>query len=103
MIYLEQEPDGNLVLKTADVDLTVTVIHSRKLNIKTLAEITIGMEKCVGEELTTDIEGENPVFKKTKEEELLRYLQQERIRTGLKKRCLLAGQKRISVRFFGRM
>ena len=69
MIYLEQEPDGNLVLKTADVDLTVTVIHSRKLNIKTLAEITIGMEKCVGEELTTDIEGENPVFKKTKEEE----------------------------------
>ena len=30
MIYLEQEPDGNLVLKTADVDLTVTVIHSKK-------------------------------------------------------------------------
>lgn len=54
------------VLKTADVDLTVTVIHSRKLNIKTLAEITIGMEKCVGERAHKDIEGENPVFKKTR-------------------------------------
>ena len=93
MIYLEQEPDGNLVLKTADVDLTVTVIHSRKLNIKTLAEITIGMEKCVGEELTTDIEGENPVFKKTKEEELLKVFATGKDTYRIKEEVSLSGTK----------
>ncbi len=45
MIYLEQEPEGNLVLQTSDTEVTVTMIHSRKLNIKTLAEISIGTEK----------------------------------------------------------
>ena len=93
MIYLEQEPDGNLVLKTADVDLTVTVIHSRKLNIKTLEEITIGMEKCVGEELTTDIEGENPVFKKTKEEELLKVFATGKDTYRIKEEVSLSGTK----------
>ena len=48
MIYLEQEPEGNLVLQTSDTEVTVTMIHSRKLNIKTLAEISIGTEKCTG-------------------------------------------------------
>ena len=68
MIYLEQEPEGNLVLQTSDTEVTVTMIHSRKLNIKTLAEISIGTEKCTGEEITTDVEEKVPVFKKMKED-----------------------------------
>lgn len=93
MIYLEQEPEGNLVLKTADVDLTVTVIHSRKLNIKTLAEITIGMEKCSTEEITTDIEDEKPVFKKTKEEELLKVYATGKDTYRIKEELSLNGTK----------
>ena len=67
MIYLEQPPEGNLVLQAAQTDLTVTVIHSRKLNLKTLAEISLDIERCVQQDITTDIEGEEPVFKKAKE------------------------------------
>ena len=74
MIYLEQEPEGNLVLQTSDTEVTVTMIHSRKLNIKTLAEISIGTEKCTGEEITTDVEEKVPVFKKMKEEEILKSI-----------------------------
>lgn len=42
MIYLEQEPEGNLVLQTSDTEVTVTMIHSRKLNIQT----QINLSKC---------------------------------------------------------
>ena len=93
MVYLEQEPDGNLVLKTADVDLTVSVIHSRKLNIKTLAEITIGMEKCTGEEITTGVEGEEPVFQKIKEEDLLKVFATGKDTYRIKEEIALNGTK----------
>ena len=93
MIYLEQEPEGTLALKTADVDLTVTVIHSRKLNIKTLAEITIVMEKCTGEEITTDVEGEIPIFKKMKEEELLKVFATGKDTYRIKEEIALSGTK----------
>ena len=58
-----------------------------------LAEITIGMEKCVGEELTTDIEGENPVFKKTKEEELLKVFATGKDTYRIKEEVSLSGTK----------
>lgn len=93
MIYLEQEPDGNLVLKATDVELTVTVIHSRKLNIKTLAEITVGMEKYTGEEVTTDVEGEEPILKKTKEEEILKVFATGKDTYRVKEELSIGGTK----------
>lgn len=72
MIYMEQEPSGNLILDAEKTDLTVTVIHSRKLNLKTLAQINVGIEKCEQEDITMETEGEEPVLKKTKEEEILK-------------------------------
>ena len=36
MIYLEQDPVGDLFIQSSSVDLTVTAIHSRKLNIKAI-------------------------------------------------------------------
>ena len=71
-IYLEEALEGNLVLQTAQTDLAVTVIHSRKLNLKTLAEISLDTEKCVQQDITMDIECGEPVLKKTKEEEILK-------------------------------
>ena len=72
MIYMEREPTGNLILQAQKTDLTVTVIHSRKLNLKTLAEIGVSTEKCEQKDITMDREGEEPVFKKTKEVEILK-------------------------------
>ena len=44
MIYLEQEPAGSLFVQSSNADITVTAIHSRKLSIKTLAELAICSE-----------------------------------------------------------
>ena len=93
MIYLEQEPEGNLVLQTSDTEVTVTMIHSRKLNIKTLAEISIGTEKCTGEEITTDVEGKVPVFKKMKEEEILKVFATGKDTYRIKEEVTLSGTK----------
>ena len=93
MIYLEQEPEGNLVLQTSDTEVTVTMIHSRKLNIKTLAEISIGTEKCTGEEITTDVEEKVPVFKKMKEEEILKVFATGKDTYRIKEEVALSGTK----------
>ena len=93
MIYLEQEPEGNLVLQTSDTEVTVTMIHSRKLNIKTLAEISIGTEKCTGEEITTDVEEKVPVFKKMKEEEILKVFATGKDTYRIKEEVTLSGTK----------
>ena len=63
MIYLEQEPVGNLFVQSSSADLTVTAIHSRKLSIKTLAELTVCSEGKQESELTTDIECGQSLYK----------------------------------------
>lgn len=93
MVYLEQEPAGNLFLKTADVDLTVTAIHSRKLNIKTLAEITIGSEGQLESEITTDIDSETPIYKKTNTKELLKVFRSGKDTYRIKEEIVLNGTK----------
>jgi len=93
MIYLEQPPEGNLVLQAAQTDLTVTVIHSRKLNLKTLAEISLDIERCVQQDITTDIEGEEAVFKKTKEEEVLKVFATGKDTYRIKEEVSLGGTR----------
>ena len=63
MIYLEQDPVGDLFIQSSSVDLTVTAIHSRKLNLKTLAEISICSEGRKEAEITTDIDSDTPLYK----------------------------------------
>ena len=69
MIYLEQEAAGQVFVRSSSVDLTVTAIHSRKLNIKTLAEIVVCPEGQKETELTVDIESEAPLYKRFESKE----------------------------------
>ena len=39
MVYMEEPLTGNPFIKSSDIDITVTMIHSRKLNVKALAEL----------------------------------------------------------------
>ncbi len=93
MIYMEQEPAGNLILQAQKTDLTVTVIHSRKLNLKTLAEISVSTEKCEQEDITMDTEGEEPVFKKIKEEEILKVFATGKDTYRIKEETSLGGTR----------
>ena len=63
MIYLEQEPVGQLYIQSSSADLTVSTIHSRKLNIKALVELAVCSEGQQEAELTVDIEGEEPLHR----------------------------------------
>ena len=93
MIYLEQEPQGNLIIKAKEADLTVTAIHSRKLNIKTLAEITLACEGMQESEITMDIDSDIPIYKKIEEKELLKVYWSGKDTYRIKEEIVLNGTK----------
>ena len=55
LIYAEKVPEGSLFIKSSQTELTVTVIHSRKLGIKALVELQVCSEQQKEEHLTSDI------------------------------------------------
>ena len=61
MVYVEEAGKWNPFVKQAQAELTVSMIHSRKLNVKALAELQICQEKEEIISLTTDAEAEFPV------------------------------------------
>lgn len=72
MVYLEEEPEGQIFVKAAETELTATMIHSRKLSLKVMVEMELGSEGIREEELTMDVEGEEDLYKKYKERNLLK-------------------------------
>lgn len=72
MVYMEEEPVGKLYVRAASAELNVTVIHSRKLNIRAAVDLEMGSEGESEEILTTDVEGEEPVYKRFRTEEILK-------------------------------
>ncbi len=93
MIYLEQEPEGKLFVRSASVDLTVTAIHSRKLNIKTLAELSICWEGQQEAELTVDIESETPLYKRFERKEFLKVFTAKKDTYRIKEEVSIGGTK----------
>lgn len=72
MVYMEEEPKGQLFLKASSVEMNVTVIHSRKLNVKASVEMEIASEGEKEMAVTTDVEGAENVYKKFQTKELLK-------------------------------
>lgn len=72
MVYMEQEVTGNLSVEPVSVEVTASLIHSRKLEIKALSEIAVHTEGYQEAEITTDIDGEEvSLYKKYNEKDLL--------------------------------
>ena len=93
MIYLEQDPVGDLFIQSSSVDLTVTAIHSRKLNLKTLAEISICSEGRKEAEITTDIDSDTPLYKRHESKELLRVFTTKKDTYRIKEEVSIGGTK----------
>ena len=93
MIYLEQEPAGSLFVQSSSADITVTAIHSRKLSIKTLAELTISSEGKQEAELTTDIECETPLYKRFENKEFLKVFTTKKDTYRIKEEVSINGTK----------
>ena len=56
MYYVDETLEETLFLKAAQTELTVNLIHSRKINVKAMAEVTMSSDSQVSEEVTTGIE-----------------------------------------------
>lgn len=93
MIYTEDGQEGNLFIKSAQADLTASLIHSRKLNIKALAEITICSEKKETIAVTTDISSEVPLYKKYKNQQLLSLYTMRKDTFRIKEEVAVGGTK----------
>ncbi len=93
MIYLEQEPAGNLFVQSSSADITVTAIHSRKLSIKTLAELSICSEGKQESELTVDIECETPLYKRFENKEFLKVFTTKKDTYRIKEEVSISGTK----------
>ena len=50
MYYVDETLEETLFLKAAQTELTVNLIHSRKINVKAMAEVTMSSDSQVSEE-----------------------------------------------------
>ncbi len=66
MIYVEGEDAERCYIKNTRVEFQTSLIHSRKISMKTMVELEISREEIRDEETTVDVEGSNTLFKKYK-------------------------------------
>lgn len=93
MVYIEEPPKDNIFIKNASVDLTVTVIHSRKLNIRGLVDLLLGSDSMEETEITSDIDSEIPLYKRQKNQSMLRVFQTKKDTYRIKEEVAVSGTK----------
>lgn len=72
MVYAQSSGNETFYLRNVRTEFTASVVHSRKLSLRAMADMEVGRERIRDEELTEDIESEVPVCKKTQKMNLLR-------------------------------
>lgn len=93
MVYLDEPLKGSPFIKASNADLTVTMIHSRKLNIKTLAEILICSEGKEETHLTMDVENGDTLYKKSDTCNILRLFTIKKDTYRIKEEVSIGGMK----------
>ena len=93
MVYVEEEPEENLFIKAMECDVNVTMINSRKLNIKALADIALCSEGRQEEKLTMDVEGEGGLYKKYTDKDILKLFTVKKDTYRIKEEITLGGTK----------
>ena len=93
MVYLEEGMGNQPQVRRTNVELSVQLIHSRKLRIKAMAELTLEREKERMEDIPVDVSSEWNIFKKEKNIELLRLHTTKKDTCRIKEEILLTGTK----------
>lgn len=93
MIYVEEPLAGAPFLKSSNAELTVTVINSRKLSLKVLAELLVSSEGKKETELTMDVENSEKLYKKKETTQLLGLFSGGRDIYRIKEEVTLEGTK----------
>lgn len=93
MVYVETPLLENLFLKAENVELSATVIHSRKLNLKVIAELQICSDGKCEAEVLSDIAGEYSFYKKHYETEVLSLVTIKKDTYRIKEEVTIGGTK----------
>lgn len=93
MIYCDSSGNETFFVRNTRTEITVSVVHSRKLGIRIMAEIEIGREWIRDEELTADVQSSSPIYKKIKKVNLLRVAVMKKDTYRIKEEVMLPGTK----------
>lgn len=93
MVYVEDGNDKNLDVKSARVEMNANMIHSRKLRIKAMVELSLEAERQDVEDIPTDVEGCGNVYKKQEMLDLLKLHTSKKDTYRIKEELSLAGTK----------
>lgn len=72
MVYAEEEPKGTILLKEENVELSVSLVHSRKVSLKAMVEMELSPENEEEEILTLDVEEEPGLYRRWESKEVLK-------------------------------
>ena len=93
MVYAEGDGNETFFLRNVRTEFTATVVNSRKLSLRIMAEMEVGREWIRDEELTEDVESDVPVYRKTQKMNLLRLAISRKDTYRIKEELTLPGTK----------
>lgn len=93
MIYAENTKEDEFYLKEVRIDMSASLIHSRKVTVRAMIEVEIGREAIRDEETVTDLEDEVPIYKKHKAVRLMEMHMNKRDVFRIKEEVELPGTK----------
>lgn len=93
MVYTDEEPLENIFAKYVDVELTVNVIHSRKLNVKVVVDMKISSDGQTEAEVLTDLSDSVSLYKRYEEYPVLRLCTIKKDTYRIKEEISISGTK----------
>lgn len=93
MVYAESDGQETFFLRNVRTEFTVTVVHSRKLSLRVMAEMELGRESLRDEEMTVDVESDIPVYRKMQKMNLLKLAVSKKDTYRIKEEITLPGTK----------
>ena len=93
MVYMEEDTDGEYVVQAGRVEFTASVIHSRKLSLKAVVELSIHTERGAEEDTTVDVDSGKMLYKKQRPLELLQLHTNKRDIYRIKEEISIPGTK----------
>ena len=93
MVYVENGDGDSFFLQNVRTELTVSLVHSRKLSLRVMVEMEIERERLEDEETTVDAEGEENLYRKKQRINLLKLAVSKKDTYRIKETLTLPGTK----------
>lgn len=93
MVYMEDQNEGEYIVQVVRVECAITLIHSRKLAIKAVAELAVHTEQTVETQTTVDVDAGEEIFRKKQSVELLQLFTKKRDIYRIKEEIKIPGTK----------